>query len=84
MKYFAGNDPENLRACAGFNLPWIAVILSGILFGWKKTVVLKFCFQLERPHHAQMCPVTRPFPHILRDCENRKEFLDYEISFCAC
>ena len=31
-----------------------------------------------------MCPLTRPFPHILHDCENRKELLDYEISFCEC
>jgi hypothetical protein len=44
VQYFAGNDSENLGACGGFNQPWIDVILSAIILGWRKQRCYSFSF----------------------------------------
>jgi hypothetical protein len=49
----AGDGSENLGACGGFNLPWIAVtrILSVILLGWEK----QRCYSLLAVKKAAPC-----------------------------
>jgi hypothetical protein len=47
VQYFAANGSKKVGACGGFNLPWIVVILSVILLGWKKQRCYNFAFSYK-------------------------------------
>jgi hypothetical protein len=52
------------------------LVSTGILFGWENRNAIVLLSVEKGRTMQQICPLTCPFPHILRDCENRMKLLD--------